>query len=89
MIAAQAGEPAVATGILEDGQSAYRLIAAWVVLFIVLWLLNRTAVGHTVLYYLGVLSLLTLLLTNYTAFQAVLQPIASPLTSSDVSAIQE
>ena len=82
MISAQTGEPAVETGLLQDASSAYRLIAAWVVLFVVLWLLNKTAVGHSVLYYLGVMCLLTLLLTNYTALAAVLKPISTPLNTN-------
>lgn len=52
-----------------------RWVIAWAVVIMVLALLNRTRLGHTLIYYALALMLLLLLVTQYKWLANVLQPI--------------
>lgn len=54
--------------------SAYRWIIAWIVFGILIAAFNRLRVGKTVIYYLLVLTLLLLLLTQAHAIVSLLSP---------------
>lgn len=54
---------------------AYRYMIAWLLIFVVLVLLNKTKMGHTVIYYTLVLAILLLLLTQYQAIASILAPL--------------
>lgn len=57
-----------------DQISAYRWIIAWVVLGLILFALSKLKVGYVIEYYLVVLTLLLLLLTQYQAIASLLAP---------------
>lgn len=59
---------------MSEQVSAYRWVIAWVVLGLLLWAFAKLRVGYTVLYYLAVLVLLTLILTQYQALATLLAP---------------
>ncbi|MGZ6392508.1 MAG: hypothetical protein ACXWQZ_24990 [Ktedonobacterales bacterium] len=52
-----------------------RWVIAWAVVLLLLGLLNRTRLGHTLIYYALALMLLLLVVTQYKWFANVLQPI--------------
>lgn len=54
--------------------SAYRWIIAWVVLGLLLWAFSRLRIGYTLIYYLAVLLLLLLVLTQYEGIVTLLSP---------------
>lgn len=60
-----------------DTISAYRWVLAWAVLFVILWLFSKLAIGYTILYYLAVLVILLLLVTQYQAIASMLSPFQS------------
>lgn len=57
-----------------NDQSAYRVILAYVVIGIVLLFLSRTRVGATLIYYVLVLILFFLIVTQFQFFQWALSP---------------
>lgn len=68
----QAGPNAPTTA--DTVYPAYRWLAAWAVLLLILWLLNRTTLGHLAIYYALALCLLFLLVTNSQAISWWLAP---------------
>lgn len=66
----------------DSGASAwetdFRWLVAWLVLLLVLWAINRTAVGRVVTYYALALMLLFLLVTQFKFIAGALAPFASP-----------
>jgi len=54
--------------------SAYRWTIAFAVLALILWLISKWRVGYTFLYYLALLMLVFILLTQYQAITALLSP---------------
>lgn len=56
---------------------AYRYIAAWTLIIVALMLLNKTAVGHTAIYYTLVLMIVFLLITQFHAIATVLAPLSN------------
>lgn len=54
--------------------TAYRWIIAFAVLGLILWLISKWRVGYTFLYYLAVLTLVFIVLTQYQAITALLSP---------------
>lgn len=59
---------------MSDTTSAYRWVIAWVALALILMLLAKFRAGYTIIYYLAVITLVFLLLTQYQALAVVLQP---------------
>lgn len=59
---------------MSDSISAYRWILAWSVLAVILFLFSRLAFGYTILYYLAVLVILLLIVTQYQGIVYVLSP---------------
>jgi hypothetical protein len=59
---------------MSDQISAYRWVIAWVVLGLLLLAFSKLKVGYTIIYYLAVLTLLILILTQYQAISAALSP---------------
>ena len=57
-----------------DSVSAYRWVIAWAVLGIILVLIARWKVGYTILYYLALLVLIVIVLTQYQAISGLLSP---------------
>lgn len=57
--------------------SAYRWVIAWVTLVLILVFLARLRAGYTIIYYLAVLTLVFLLLTQYQAITLLLSPFTS------------
>jgi hypothetical protein len=55
-------------------QSAYRYLAAWTVILVVLFLMAKTKIGYTAIYYVLVLAIVFLLITQYQAIQTVIAP---------------
>lgn len=62
-------------------QLSLRLVVAWTVLLVLLWFIARFPIGYTVLYYLAVLTLVTLLAVNSQSIVDALQPIANPTSA--------
>ena len=62
---------------MPDETSAYRWLIAWVVLGLILFAFSKLKVGYTILYYLAVLTLLLLLLTQYQAIASLLSPFST------------
>ena len=66
---------------LEDTSNGsyptYRWLLAWAVLILVLFLLNKSRIGHLIIYYSLVLMLLFLIVTQYKWFVGVLAPFGS------------
>jgi len=54
--------------------SAYRWVIAWIVLLIILALISRFKIGYTIIYYLLLLSIIFLVLTQYQAITSLLSP---------------
>lgn len=52
-------------------------IVAWVALGLLLWLMARSAIGYRILYYVLLLGILLVLLTQFAALTAVLAPFKS------------
>lgn len=71
--AAQAAANSPAT----NGASAFAWILALAVLGFLLWLVNKTHIGHAILYYLLVLATVTTLLINYRWLSSALAPLTS------------
>jgi hypothetical protein len=69
----------------DSGQSAFRVLAAYAVLIIILALLARTTIGHLVEYYVLVLLIVITLLTQYHSVQAILAPLTTPATTKGAS----
>ena len=69
------------TTLPSQGSLAYmfRWVAAWGIVLLVLWLINRTAVGHVILYYLLVVMLFFLIATQYKWFAQALAPLTGQL----------
>jgi hypothetical protein len=59
------------------GAYTFRWLLAWGVFLVILSLVNRTRVGHVTIYYLLVLALLLLLVTQFGWLSQVLQPVAT------------
>lgn len=57
--------------------SAYRWVAAWTVLLVLLWAMNKSRIGHVVIYYTLVLMIVFLLLTQYQSIKMVLLPVTT------------
>lgn len=64
------------------GTSAMAWIMAFAALIFLLWLLNKTRIGHAILYYLLALAVASLILMNYRWLAGIL----APLTSRSISA---
>lgn len=74
--AAQAGATVAQQTHLQIAKpNAYQWLVAWVVLLAILALLNRSRVGHALLYYGMLLLLVTLVLTNWRFIVSALSPI--------------
>lgn len=69
------------TTLPADGSIAYmfRWLLAWTVVLLVLWLINKTSLGHVALYYLLALSLVFLVVTQYKWFAQALAPLTGTL----------
>lgn len=64
--------------------TAFAWLLAWTVMGIILWALNRTRIGHLVIYYLLVLMIVLLLVTNAGWFAQALQPFTDAVTGQGV-----
>lgn len=64
----------MATPQTGDQIAAYRWIIAWIGLIVILMAFSRLRVGYTILYYLAVLTLLFILVTQYQGIAWVLNP---------------
>lgn len=53
---------------------AYHWLVAWAVILIILYFLNRTRLGHVIIYYFLALMLFFLVVTQYRFFAAALAP---------------
>lgn len=69
-LAAPAGAAKVA-----DAVQAYRVLLAWAVVLILVGIANQSRVGHAAVYYLLILALFLLIVTQYRWFATVLAPI--------------
>lgn len=63
--------PAPVAGAMQ----AYRVLLAWAVVLVLVGIANQSRVGHTAIYYLLVLALFLLIVTQYRWFASVLAPI--------------
>lgn len=61
-----------------DNLSAFRYLAAWAVALVLLALINRSHLGHAIIYYLLVLALATLVLTESLRINELLLPLEGP-----------
>lgn len=68
--------PSVASqqGLQVRNPDAFQWVLAWAVLIVVLALLNKSRVGHTVIYYALLLVVITLVLSNYRFIVSALSP---------------
>lgn len=57
--------------------TAFQWLLAWGVFLAILAILNRTRIGHLVIYYVLLLAVLFVLVTQYAWIQAALAPIAT------------
>lgn len=64
--------------------TAFAWLLAWTVMGVILWALNRTRIGHIVIYYLLVLMIVLLLVTNAGWFAQALQPFTDAVTGQGV-----
>lgn len=64
------------TNTAPGAANAYRILLAWAVVLMLVGLANQSRVGHATIYYLLVLALLLLVVTQYRWFATVLAPIA-------------
>jgi uncharacterized membrane protein YgcG len=71
------GDSPDASGGQPDDYNTVQWLMAWAVLGVVLFLLNKTRLGHALLYYGLVLLLVFMLVTNYRWFTNVLAPFSS------------
>lgn len=62
--------PDDANGVID----AYHWLVAWAVILIILYFLNRTRLGHVIIYYFLALMLFFLVVTQYRFFAAALAP---------------
>jgi hypothetical protein len=62
---------------MSDQVSAYRWVLAWAVLALLLWGFSKLAIGYTILYYLAILVLLFLLVTQYQKLTWFLAPFST------------
>ena len=60
---------------LSGGAAMFRWLLAWAVVLMLAGLANRSRVGHMLLYYLMVLALVFLIVTQYRWFANALAPI--------------
>lgn len=61
-------------------QSAYRIFVAWVLFSVVLFFLAELPVGRTFIYYLLVLLIVFILVTQYQAIRGLLAPLSGGKT---------
>ena len=66
-----------------QGASAFAWLLAFAVVIFILWLLNKTRIGHALLYYLLALAVISLLLINYRWLAGVLSPLTQFGSSSN------
>ncbi len=57
--------------------TAYQIIVAWLLFGLLAWLLAKTKIGYTLIYYVLVLAILFLVLTQYQAITSLLAPLRS------------
>lgn len=68
---------------------AFSEIVAWVVVIVLLSLINKTDVGHTIVYDLLALAILSLILINYKTINSIVQPMVNnQLQNNDVVTTQ-
>lgn len=65
--------------------SAYRYMIAWLVIFVILFLLNRSRLGHAAIYYTLVLALVLLFITQAGAISSLVGPLQPGGSSSGSS----
>jgi hypothetical protein len=71
------GTPAPGTGADVGGAAAMAWLTALAVLMFLLWLINKTRLGHALLYYLLALAVVSTLLANYRWLAGVLAPLTT------------
>lgn len=57
--------------------STVQWLMAWAVLILVLWLFNKTKIGHVLIYYSLVLLIIFVIVTQYAWFVGVLKPFSA------------
>lgn len=67
----------VVTTATSWGDVTYRWVLAWAVFLALLWLANQSEIGHRVIYYLLVLSIVLMLVTQYRWLSSALAPLAT------------
>lgn len=55
----------------------YRVLIAWFLVFVILWLFTKSKVGYTILFYLVLLTILILVAVNYKALAGLISPVSS------------
>ena len=68
----------------SSGAVAFAWLLAWTVMGTLLWLLNRTRIGHLIVYYLLVLMIVLLLVTNAGQFAQALKPFTDAVAGQGV-----
>lgn len=54
----------------------YRVIIGWAIVILILWAVAKNKLGHQILFYLVMLTILMLVLINYKAVTGLVQPAA-------------
>lgn len=55
----------------------YRVLVAWFLVFVILWLFSKNRFGYQILFYLVILTILVLVAVNYKALAGLISPVAS------------
>lgn len=68
--------PGASSGPTNDGAYTLQWLAAWVVFLMIASLINRTRLGHAVIYHLLVIAVVVLLAGQYRRFAQLEEPIS-------------
>ena len=55
----------------------YRVLVAWLLVFVILWLFSKNRFGYQILFYLVLLTIIVLVATNYKAITGLVSPVAT------------
>ena len=58
----------------------YRVLVAWLLVFVILWLFSKNKFGYQILFYLVILTILVLVAVNYKALTGLVSPVAAGQT---------
>lgn len=58
----------------------YRVLVAWFLVFVILWLFSKNKFGYQILFYLVILTILVLVAVNYKALTGLVSPVAAGQT---------